>query len=188
MSEAHVTIRSLDELQTWLGDHHSTATSVWLVTFKKHHPDHVPFGDVVEELMCWGWVDSSIRRLDADRSMHLISPRRESSAWSAVNKAIVEKMRRLGRMMPAGEQKIAAAQENGMWSFLDDVERLECPADLVAALGEDGMTFWETYPRSVKRGTLEWIKTAKTAATRSKRIAEVEAACAENRRPAPFQR
>ena len=83
-------------------------------------------------------------------------------------------MRAAGRMQPAGEALIEAARANGMWSFLDDVERLEVPADLAAALGADRAT-WDGWSRSVKRAWLEKIKTAKTAATREKRVA----ACAD---------
>ena len=155
--------------------------------WKKHTDHYVPFGDLVEELLCWGWVDSRTRGVDADRSSVLIAPRNPKSAWSAVNKAKVNAARASGAMTPAGEALIAAARANGMWHFLDDVERLERPDDLTAAL--DGMLdAWEAWPRSVKRGTLEWIKTAKTAPTRAKRIAEVAAAAREGRRPAPFVR
>jgi uncharacterized protein YdeI (YjbR/CyaY-like superfamily) len=183
-----IEFRTRPALRDWLARHHADSGSVWCVTFKKHHPDCLPFGEVVEELMCWGWVDSSVRGVDDDRMMHLISPRKNSSAWSAVNKAIVERMRAAGQMMPAGEAKIAAATANGMWEFLDDVERLERPADLEAALTGDLLAGWEAYPRSVKRGTLEWIKQAKTPPTRAKRIADVAASLAEGLRPSPFRR
>ena len=186
--EPDLTVGSLAELRRWLSDNHADHPSIWLATYKKHHPDYLEFGQVVEELMCWGWVDSSVRKLDEDRMMHLISPRKESSAWSAVNKDIVARMRNAGRMQPAGEAKVAAAVANGMWTFLDDVERLERPDDLAAALTPESLEVWEAYPRSVKRGTLEWIKQARTAPTRAKRIAEVSSACTEGRRPAPFSR
>ncbi|NND21641.1 MAG: hypothetical protein HKO14_06090, partial [Silicimonas sp.] len=106
----HIEARTLDDLRDWLARHHDSAGSVWLVTFKKAHPDYLLFGDVVEELMCWGWVDSSVRRVDEMRMKHLISPRKETSAWSAVNKAIIRRMRETGRMQPAGEAKVAAAK------------------------------------------------------------------------------
>lgn len=170
----HLEVRNLTELTTWLDAHHDSAGSVWLVTYKKSHPDYLPFGEAVEELLCWGWVDSSVRKVDEHRMKHLISPRKESSAWSAVNKEIVARMRAAGRMQPAGEAKIAAAEANGMWSFLDDVERLEVPADLAEALGDDRPT-WEGWNNSVKRAWLEKIKWAKTDSTRKKRIA----ACAD---------
>lgn len=190
MSEAaaRIEFRSRAALRDWLAEHHATSGSVWCVTFKKHHADYLPFGEVVEELICWGWIDSSVRGVDADRMMHLISPRSDGSAWSAVNKEIVTRMREEGRMTPAGETKIAAAEANGMWGFLDDVERLERPADLETALGAGLLPVWESWPRSVKRGTLEWIKQAKTEATRAKRIADVAASAAGGLRPSPFRR
>ncbi len=90
-------------------------------------------------------------------------------------------------MQPAGEALVASAQANGMWSFLDDVDRLEVPADLKAALGALH-SVWEAWPRSVRRGTLEWIKTAKTKATRDKRIADVVSSAETDQRPSPFRR
>ena len=89
-------------------------------------------------------------------------------------------------MTPAGEALISAGIANGMWEFLDDVERLERPGDLDAMLGKAGLAVWESWPRSVKRGSLEWIKTAKTEQTRARRIAEVGLAAQEGRRPKPF--
>ncbi|NNL73392.1 MAG: hypothetical protein HKP29_08520 [Silicimonas sp.] len=175
----HIEARTLDDLRDWLARHHDSAGSVWLVTFKKAHRDYLPFGDVVEELMCWGWVDSSVRRVDEMRMKHLISPRKETSAWSAVNKAIIRRMRETGRMQPAGEAKVEAAKANGMWSFLDDVERLAVPTDLAKALGGDEGT-WNGWSRSIRRAWLEKIKLAKTDATRSKRIRDCADAVRRN--------
>jgi uncharacterized protein YdeI (YjbR/CyaY-like superfamily) len=148
----------------------------------------MPHEPQVEELLCWGWIDSVTRALDADRSMILIAPRRVTSAWSAINKAHVDRARASGAMTPAGEAKVAAAVANGQWSFLDDVERLEIPADLAAALAGGGRAAWDAYPRSVKRGCLEWIKTAKTTLTRAARIAEVAQDAASGLRPRLFRR
>ena len=182
-----IEIRSRDELRTWLSAHHTQPQSVWLVTWKKHTDHYVEFGDLIEELLCWGWVDSQTRGVDADRSSVLIAPRNPKSAWSAVNKAKVDAGRASGAMTAAGEALISAAMDNGMWSFLDDVERLERPPDLDQAIAGQ-LAAWDAWPRSVKRGTLEWIKTAKTAPTREKRVADVAAALTEGRRPKPFMR
>ncbi|MCF1707471.1 YdeI/OmpD-associated family protein [Tabrizicola sp. J26] len=182
-----LTIRSRAELRAWLAEHHKTRGPVWLASYKKHHPDYLAYEPVVEELLCWGWIDSVTRALDADRSMILVAPRNVKSAWSAINKAHVERARASGAMMPAGEAKVAAAIENGQWTFLDDVERLEVPPDLAEALGPL-RAGWEAFPRSIKRGTLEWIKTARTVETRAKRIEDVRASLAEGKRPSPFRR
>ena len=183
-----VTVCTRAQLRKWLKENHKVRTgNLWLATFKKHHPDYLPWIEAVEELLCWGWVDAQVAGLDADRMKHRIAPRRETSAWSAVNKEIVERMRAEGRMTEAGEAKIAAAMANGMWNFLDDVERLEVPGDLAQALGTH-RKIWDSYPRSVKRGTLEWIKTAKTAPTRARRIDDVAQSAAANLRPSIFRR
>jgi uncharacterized protein YdeI (YjbR/CyaY-like superfamily) len=183
-----VTVRRRAELRDWLAVHHTNMGPVWLASFKRHHPDYLPYEPIVEELLCWGWIDSVTRALDADRSMILIAPRRVISAWSAINKAHVERARASGAMTSAGEAKIAAAMSNGQWAFLDDVERLDLPADLAAALETGGRAEWDAYPRSVKRGCLEWIKTARTAPTRAARIGEVAKYAASGLRPRLFRR
>ncbi len=180
-----VEIKGRADLRAWLEAHHHQTGSVWLVIWKKHTDHYLSMGVIIEELLCWGWVDSRTRSVDADRSSVLIAPRSPKSAWSAVNKAKVEAARASGAMTPAGEAAVAAAKATGMWGFLDDVERLERPADLQAALGAHEAE-WEAWPRSVRRATLAWIKTARTAPTRAKRIAEAAAAAREGRRPAPF--
>ncbi len=184
-----LTVRNRVELRAWLEANHATSKAVWLATYKKHHPGYMAYEPQVEELLCWGWIDSVTRALDADRSMILIAPRNPKSAWSAINKAHVERACAAGVMTPAGEAKIAIAVASGQWDFLNDVDALIAPADLLAALGTAGQrAFWNGIPRSVKRGTLEWIKTAKTPETRRKRIQDVVTSATAGLRPSPFRR
>ena len=110
--------------------------------------------------------------------MILISPRKAASAWSAVNKAHVARAIASGAMTPPGLAKVTAAQQNGMWSFLDDVEPGEVPPDLAHALGSC-RPVWDAFPRYVQRGTLEWIKRA----TPTARIAELAASTRDSLRP-----
>ena len=182
-----VTVASRADLRAWLAAHHAQGEGVWLATHKRHHPDHLPWTEAVEELLCWGWVDAVTQKVDADRSAHLVAPRRPGSAWSRVNKDLAARARASGAMTPAGEAAIAAARANGMWEWLDDVEDGVVPDDLAAALG-DLRAAWDGWPRSVTRGTLEWIKSAKTAPTRARRIADVRASAAAGLRPSPFRR
>jgi uncharacterized protein YdeI (YjbR/CyaY-like superfamily) len=184
-----LTIRARAELRDWLAANHTTSKAVWLATYKKPHPDHVPHKTVVEELLCWGWIDSTPRTLDTERSRLMIAPRNPKSAWSAVNKAHVERARASGAMTPAGEAKIAIAKANGQWDFLNDVDALIDPPDLTAALkATSTAAFWAAQPRSIRRGALEWIKTAKTPETRVKRIQDVTDSAALGLRPSPFRR
>ncbi|MGR3436458.1 MAG: YdeI/OmpD-associated family protein [Shimia sp.] len=182
-----VEVRDLGELRAWLAGNHERPGGLWLIYWKAHTPHALRYGDIVSELLCWGWVDSTPRKVDADRTGLRIAPRNAASAWSAVNKAKVAEMRAAGRMTPAGEAAIATAQANGMWDFLDDVDRLEVPDDLAAALGALRPT-WDAFPPSVRRGTLEWIKTAKRAHTRATRIEAVREDAAHDLRPRIFRR
>jgi uncharacterized protein YdeI (YjbR/CyaY-like superfamily) len=184
-----VTIRSRADLRDWLVAHHAESGTVWLCIHKKPSPDHVPYVVVVEELLCWGWIDSLPRSLDAERSLLMVAPRNPKSAWSAINKAHVERARTSGAMTGAGEAKIAIAVASGQWDFLNDVEALVVPDDLALALAQKAaMPVWNAYPRSIKRGTLEFIKTAKTPVTRAARIDEVSSSASEGLRPKNFRR
>lgn len=172
-------------LRAWLREHHATTGSVWLVRYKKGRgPAYLAYTDVVDELLCFGWVDSLPRKLDADRSMLRISPRNPQSNWSGVNKRKVARLTAAGRMHPAGLALVAAARAGGQWTFLDEVEALVVPPDLGAALAATGRAayYWERFPPSSKRGILEWIKTAKTAPTRARRVALTAQRAAQNRK------
>lgn len=170
-----VTVGSREELRAWLEAHHEQSESIWLATYKKAAGDkYVSYNAIVEEALCFGWVDSRPAALDELRSMLLLSPRRPGSAWSKLNKDRVKKLRRAGLMTPAGQAKVDQAKADGSWSFLDDVEALVIPDDLGAMLEKDGaaMRNFESFSDSSKKNILQWIKTAKREATRAKRIAE----------------
>lgn len=184
-----VTVANRAALRAWLSENHARTGPVWLATYKKHHPDYLAYEPMVEELLCWGWIDSMARALDAERTSLMIAPRNPKSAWSALNKAHVDRALASGAMTAHGMALVDAAKANGMWDFLNDVEALIAPRDLLEALQEAGQqSFWDGLPRSVRRGALEWIKTAKTPATRAKRIADVTTSAALGLRPTPFRR
>ncbi|MBL8953085.1 MAG: YdeI/OmpD-associated family protein, partial [Myxococcaceae bacterium] len=165
--------------------HHRTAKGVWLVSYKKSSGKaRLDYEAVCEELVCFGWVDSRPAKLDAERSMLLCTPRKPKSAWSKPNKDRVAKMTAAGKMAQAGLDAVSVARQNGRWSALDAVERLEVPADLARALAaHDGAQgHFDAFPRSAKRGILEWIAQAKKPLTRSGRIAETARLAARNLR------
>lgn len=171
-----VEVASLEELREWLAARHEQKESVWLVTFKKAVPDrYVPYGDAVDELLCWGWIDSLVRKLDEERTMTLIAPRKKGSAWSRVNKEKIERLTAAGRIQAAGWAVIERAQADGSWSALDAVEAGEVPEDLAAELrrvsGAQG--HWDAFPRSCRRAYLEWLMQAKRPETRAKRLTEI---------------
>ncbi|MEZ4595295.1 MAG: YdeI/OmpD-associated family protein, partial [Chloroflexota bacterium] len=170
-----VQVESRAALRDWLAQNHAREAGVWLVTFKKHcGAKYVSYDDIVEEVICFGWIDSLPRKLDDDRSMLWIAPRKPGSNWSGRNKEIVARLKATELLMPPGLAKIEAAQVDGTWNALDAVENLEVPPDLAEALAEypAAATHFDAFPRSVKRGILEWILNAKRPKTRANRIAE----------------
>ena len=173
------------EWRAWLEENHATSNGVWLVTFKKTSGQpHLGYEASVEEALCFGWVDSKPGKLDDQRSMLYFAPRKPSSGWSRPNKERVERLIAAGLMAPAGLRKIQAAKKDGSWTMLDAVEKLEMPNDLKRALEQYRLarTHWDAFPRSVKRGILEWITQAKKPETRAKRIEETARLAAENKR------
>jgi len=170
-----LTVESRAEWRAWLSEHHATTPGIWLITYKKGRGGpHVAYDDIVEEALAHGWVDSQPRKLDDQRSQLLITPRKRASNWSRINKQRVERLIRSGLMTPAGMAAVEAAKRNGAWTALDAVEDLHEPEELRAALDADpaARRHWEAFPRSTKRGILEWIGNAKRPETRDKRIGE----------------
>lgn len=185
-----IEVTSRAQLRAWLEANHATSGSVWLVIWKNQDPErHLPYDAIVEEALCFGWVDSVPRKLDADRSMLLLSPRKPGSAWSAANKARISWMIETGKIAPAGLAAAESAKADGSWSFLDDVERLEVPPDLSSALAQypEATGYFAAFPRSVRRGILEWIKHAKRPETRSRRVAETARLASLNQRANQFR-
>jgi uncharacterized protein YdeI (YjbR/CyaY-like superfamily) len=171
------------EWRQWLTDNHASKDSIWLVMPKKASGlPGVAYSDAVDEALCFGWVDSLPRKLDDKRSLILMSPRKPKSNWSAVNKAKVARLETAGKIAAPGQAMIDLAKANGTWNALDRVNALETPDDLAAAFTPQAAVFWDAFPRSTKRGILEWILNAKSAETRAKRIAETAAKAAENLR------
>jgi uncharacterized protein YdeI (YjbR/CyaY-like superfamily) len=170
-----VTITSRAEWRRWLASHHATSPGIWLVRYKQGTAHgYVGYDEVVEEALCFGWVDSRPRVLDEERSQLLVTPRKATSRWSAANKERVSRLTRDGLMEPAGMAAVELARRTGTWDALDAVEQLLEPPDLSGALDGDAAarTAWDGFPRSTKRGILEWITSAKTPETRRRRIDE----------------
>lgn len=163
------------EWRAWLAEHHTQTDGVWLITFKKPTgKPRVEYDEAVEEALCFGWVDSKPGKLDDERTMLYFAPRKVRSGWARTNKIRVERLLAAGLMMPAGLAKIDAAKQDGSWTMLDAVENLEIPADLAMELAKypSATGHFNAFPKSAKRGILEWITQAKRPETRQKRISE----------------
>ena len=141
---------------------------------RRGHGRRTPYAEAVEEALAFGWIDSRPRSLDAERSMLWFAPRKPRTGWSRANKGRVARLIADGRMTTAGRAKVTQARRDGSWTLLDDVEALVVPVDLAQAMAAypEARAHFDAFPRSVKRGILEWIGNARRAETRQRRVEE----------------
>lgn len=170
-----VEVSSSQELRTWLEQHHAQKESVWLVTFKKTVPEkYLSTSEVLDELLCFGWIDGIRRKLDDNKTMHLISPRKVEH-WAKTYKDRAAKLIEEGKMQDAGFRSIELSKQAGLWDFMDDVDNLVVPEDLQKVLQKyEGATeFFYAINDSSKRFVLRYIKLAKAEKTRVSRIEQI---------------
>ena len=168
-----------------MSEHHTTSENVWLIRYKKGAGKSTfSYDDAVEEALCFGWIDSLPRKLDEERSMLYFARRKPGSGWSRLNKQRVEKLLAEGAIAEAGLAMIDEAKADGSWTKLDDIENLVIPDDLASAFAAHppAAGYFDAFPRSVKRGILEWISNAKREGTRKKRIDETAQLAQRNER------
>ena len=159
----------------WLASNPDRAEGLWVVYRKKSSDFDGPiYEDLVEEALCFGWIDSQVRRVDDDRVMQWFSPRRARGLWSALNKERIERLVSAGLMTDRGHAAIDAAKADGSWSEIDDVDALVMPADLEEALSAtpDAQHAYGALSESAKKRYLWWIHSAKRPATRAGRVEE----------------
>jgi len=181
----------LEDWRGWLESNHSCKDSVWLIIQKKQSATHsFVLSQAIDEALCFGWVDSKSNSRDANSYYVYFAQRNPKSNWSRINKQKVEKLIESGRMHSSGLAMIEEAKANGTWDALNDVENLIIPADLQLEFAKypNAYANWEAFPRSVKRGILEWIFNAKRAATRRTRVQKTAGMAEQNKRANQYER
>lgn len=164
------------EWRRWLAANHGSSPGVWVVNYTKASgKQRFDYEDVIEELLCYGWVDSTARKLDHERGMLYVAPRKKDSTWAATNKARVERLVTDGLMTRAGMAVIDRAKSTGSWTILDPVEALEVPADLQHAFEKNPKAAERYAALGVggKKQVLWSVVSAKRDATRVARIAAI---------------
>lgn len=175
-----VEVRTVAELRRWLHRHHARREGVWIVTFlKRPGAPYLSRWDVLDELLCVGWIDGLRRARGDGRTMQLCTPRRHDR-WTATYRARAERLLAEHRMAPSGAAAIARAKAAGTWRASPDVDALVVPPDLRRALGRTrGATWFSKAAPSYRRNVLRWIDKAVKPETRARRIAEAAAAAAK---------
>ncbi len=172
-----VEVKNRAEWRAWLAANHDKETEIWLVYYKKGIGiSSIEYADSLDEALCFGWVDSLIKRLDDTKYARKFTPRKDNSKWSLVNKRRVEQLIRDGLMTEHGMKKVEAARKSGSWD--NPVQKpdltFEMPPDLAGALRKNPaaeIAFNKLAPTHQKQYII-WVATAKQPATKEKRIAE----------------
>lgn len=170
----------------WLHKHHKQKQGVWLVMYKKSSPEfNLSWSDAVDQALCYGWIDSTKRPIDENSFKQYFSKRKAKGTWSKINKDKVELLIANGEMTEEGLKSIELAKQNGSWTYLDSVDALEIPQDLLEILNSDqnAMDFFTNLSPSKKKLILFWILNAKRPETRTNRIQQVFNNAMENKMP-----
>ncbi len=170
-----IEITSATQLRDWFMQNHNQKESIWLVTYKKEVKEkYVSVQEILDEVLCFGWIDGIRRKLDEQKTMQFIAPR-QVQHWTKTYKDRYAKLEKADLVMEAGRQSVLLSKQNGMWDFMDDVDALIKPVDFIKCLEENepAMQRFDAFGASSKRFMLRVIKIAKTEATRVKRINEI---------------
>ncbi len=160
----------------WLAANHETARGAWVASWRKPSGRApVPYEELVEEAICFGWIDSTVNTYDDERGLQLMTPRKPKSGWTRLNRRRAASMEDQGLMTDAGRRAIEVAQANGFWTIYDTVEDLIEPDDLSTALDANpsARSIWDGFPPSVRKAMLWWVVSAGRPETRATRVAKI---------------
>jgi len=150
------------EWRAWLSKHHDTEKEIWLVYYRKDSgKPRIPYNHAVEEALCYGWIDSTLKKIDQESFAQRFSPRRPASKLSEMNK---ERIRRL-----IARKKMTAAGLSAIQHVFDPTSvkigersstRLTVAPDILKALKDDAQTWknFQRFPASYKRIRIGWIE------------------------------
>jgi len=159
--------------RNWLEKNHSTEDEIWVVYYKKHTgKSTVIYNEAVEEALCYGWIDSTVKRIDEEQYCQKFTPRNDKSVWSDTNKERVKKLINNKQMTKDGLKKINIAKENGMWDkeYLVNKDN-PMPEELKLELNKNkqaNQNFNKLAP-SHKKHLINWITLAKKVETKINR-------------------
>ncbi len=171
----------------WLKKNHLSKKEIWLIYYKKHtKKPTVVYNEAVEEALCFGWIDSTVKRINEETYMQKYTPRNARSLWSLVNKNRVIKLIREKKMNKAGLELVEIAKKNGQWEkAYSSKDKLEMPKNLLSALKANPLAFenFNKFSPSNQQNYFGWVISAKREETIQKRIKAVVSRSEKNKKP-----
>jgi uncharacterized protein YdeI (YjbR/CyaY-like superfamily) len=160
----------------WLSKNHAAEAGIWLIFYKKEtSKPSIEYEAAVEEALCFGWIDSIIKKIDAEKYARKFTPRSDKSRWSALNKKRVTKMIKEGRMTKVGLAKIETAKKTGLWDR-DNRSQIsfDVPPEFTKALARNkkAKESFDKLATTYRKRYIAWISVAKRPETKKRRIEE----------------
>jgi uncharacterized protein YdeI (YjbR/CyaY-like superfamily) len=175
-----------DEWRAWLAKHHRSGKEIWLVYYKKHTKrPTVSYNDAVEEALCFGWIDSTVKRIDDQKYAQKFTPRKDHSNWSEPNKKRLRKLIAEGKMMEAGlacvEDGVLSADETGPKQKGIEFSVPQYFTDALTRNQKARSNFNNLAP-SYRKLYVRWVADAKREETRTRRLKEAIGLLARNKK------
>jgi uncharacterized protein YdeI (YjbR/CyaY-like superfamily) len=162
---------TLARWRKWLADHHASESEVWVIFYKQHTgKPSVTYLDALDEALCFGWIDSLVKRLDDDRYARKFTPRKPRSKWSAINRKRYAALEAAGRVTAAGKARSPA--HGGSYGGPQVPEKF--PPYIAKGLkaSPEAWSFFKTLTPREQRLYMGWIYIAKQEETKQRRLKE----------------
>jgi uncharacterized protein YdeI (YjbR/CyaY-like superfamily) len=170
------TFKSSSEWRRWLAENHRKERGIWLVFYKKSSgKGSIDYDSALDEALCYGWIDSILKRIDDHRYTRKFTPRQAGSSWSPVNKKKVSRLLRQKRVRAAGLRAIRLSKQSGGWEeHARPRPSFRVPKPFLVALGRSpkAHTHFKNLAVGYQRRFVLWIAMAKRPDTQQKRIRE----------------
>lgn len=161
----------------WLDANHQSSKGIFLVFYKKHTQiPSVNYIEAVEEALCYGWIDSLVKKIDEKSYMQKFTPRSERSQWSVTNQRRIEKLIRENKMTPHGLRLVKIAKKNGTWPIKSvENQNLEFSAEFLQTLKENKEAWmkYKSLPPSHQKQYRNFVMCAKRPETRERRFNKI---------------
>ncbi|TAL69907.1 MAG: hypothetical protein EPN82_04625 [Bacteroidetes bacterium] len=163
--------KTRNEWRKWLEKNHKKEKEIWLVFYKKHTgKPRVSYDDAVEEALCFGWIDSTVKRIDDEKYCQKFTPRNQKSGWSELNIMRVNKLNKEGKMTDAGMEKFKPENKNSQ--RIDNSDDKNIPSFILSVLKKNPTAYnsFKQLAPSHKKNYLRWIMEAKKVETKQRRL------------------
>ena len=169
-----ISFESQKKWEAWLKKHHGSSKGAWLMFFKKNSGTKgVSYAGALDVALCYGWIDSQLKKHDEKSYLQRFTPRGPKSMWSQKNTEHVVRLIKAKRMQAAGLRSVEAAKKDGRWdAAYASPSKISMPADFKKALAANkkAKAFYDGLNKANTCGILTRIHFAKKAETRAKKI------------------